>query len=265
MQLPSILLPLSLLIGICFPNYLLAQNPSKTIKKETCWVYPIHNNAASATGYPSSITVYDKAGKKEKITTYNKAGNLLYEFYFDYNKDTQEMYWVDNQGKKRKSQTEIYSKTGAVLKTIRYDNEENQLDAYVFDYNNNQKTKEIYYNKDNSIVYSIDYYHNSIQKGIREAYIDHLANKQFSGATTLNDLALPIKYSQYSSSGRLEKSIDYQRDAQGRIISKKTNLENKQLEINEVYEYLEDSTKSFIYLGPDKNLVEYTVFTFEYY
>lgn len=248
---------------LCF-NSTLAQNASKILKTETAWNYPIQNNQPTEQGQKMMTISYSTTGQKTKSIGYTANGQIAYQYFFDYKNSQQETYWL-YQEQKVKSQTEIDDLNGNLVQRIRYTTDGNQLDQTTWTWENGLKIKEVYYNSENSKVYTIDYIYNLNLKIIREIYTDHLQQEQLMAAIDLNAQAQAVSYMQYKSSGSLNKTIQYQRDAQGRLISKTTYNSNNELETKEVYQHETAAMKYSVYVGTAEQLVSHIVYQYEYY
>lgn len=260
--------PITVLAGIyffCQTNTVLAQSETEILKTETCWSYAIENNVPTTTGSVSKQVEYDDQGKKTKIITYKEDGAIAYEYFFDYTANARETYWKLSDGTKVKSETEVYNDDGQLLERIRYNTDGKLQDKIKVSYKNAQKTKEVYFNKSNEIIFAIDYSYNKEQKTIRELYTDYIDDQNTIGAIDLDANALPKAYTEYKTSGPLVRSIVYQRDEDGRVLTKETYAADNTLQLKEVYEYTENAKHYSVYINEGTELVEHLVYKYNYY
>lgn len=260
--------PMTILTGIfflCQSNVGFAQSETEILKTETCWAYTIENNVPATSGSVLSQIEYNDQGKKTKVTTYKEDGSIAYEYFFEYTADTRETYWELSDGTKVKSETEIYNKDSQLLERVRYSTDGELQDKIKVAYKKGQKSKEIYFDKSNEIIFAIDYSYNKEQKTIRELYTDYVDDENTIGAIDLDVNALPKAYTEYETSGPLVRSIVYERDEDGRILVKETYAADNALQLKEVYEYMENATHYSLYINEGTELAEHLVYKYNYY
>lgn len=267
-----LLLPYQFLVGtlvLTQSNFLLAQennpSPTQTVRIETCWNYPIENNAPSKEGYISIQTQYNADGKKSQMTTYKTDGTIAYEYFFEYQDQMRECYWKMLDGTKIKSEIEHYNDNGQILTRIRYATDGSILDKQTFEYEKRQKTKETYYNDKEEAIYGIAYSYNSEKNTIREVYTNYINDEQTIGAIELGMNALPSSYVEYRMSGPVVRKVIYERDQMGKVLLKRTYASDNELDTKEICKYSSNTTQCSVYIEEGKQLVEHIVYTYDYY
>ncbi len=260
--------PITAVVSILFciySNITLAQSETEVLKTETCWAYTVENNVPATSGSVLRKTEYDDQGKKTKTTTYKEDGSIAYEYFFEYTLNGRETYWKLSDGTKVKSETEIYNDDGYLLERIQYSTDGKLKDKLKIAYEKGQKSREIYFNALNEIIFAIDYTYNKAQNSIRESYTDYIDDENTIGAIDLDANALPKAYTEYKTSGPLVRSIIYERDEDGRILTKETYNPDNELQLKEVYEYTENATLYSVYINKGKQLAEHVVYKYDYY
>lgn len=256
---------LTTVLLFCQPNLVIAQSDTEIIKTETCWSYTIENNVPATSGFITRKIEYDDQGKQTKITTYNENGSIAYEYYFDYTANMRETYWKLSDGTRVNSETELYDDDGKLLERARYDTDGKLKDKLKIAYEKDQKSKEVYFNKLDEIIFAIDYSYNKEQKTIRELYRDYVDDENTIGAIDLDANALPKAYTEYKTSGPLVRSILYQRDESGRVLVKEIYAADNTLQLKEVFEYTKNAKHYSVYVNNGAELVEHVIYKYDYY
>jgi hypothetical protein len=260
--------PITVLAGICFvfqSNVICAQSKTEVLKTETCWSYTIENNLPATSGSISMKIEYDDQGKKTKETNYKKDGSITSEYFFDYSENARETYWKLSDGTKVKSKTERYNDDGQLLECLQYSTEGKLHDKIKMTYLSGEKTKEVYFNESNEIIYTVDYIHNKEKKTIRELYTTPKGDERKDGAVSLDSSGLPESYKKYAATGPLIQEVKYTRDEDGRVLVKETYAADKSLESKEVFEYTENAKHYSIYAEEGTKLYEHVIYKYNYY
>ena len=72
----------------------------KTVRTETCWIYPIVNGIAAKEAYRSASIQYNRQGRKSKMTLYNEHGQTTKEYLYAYLPGQCETYQLLSDGSK---------------------------------------------------------------------------------------------------------------------------------------------------------------------
>ncbi|MGH1334875.1 MAG: hypothetical protein ACRBFS_02030 [Aureispira sp.] len=239
----------------------------KTVRTETCWIYPIINGIAAKQAYRSASIHYNRQGRKSKMTLYNKRGQTTKEYLYAYLPGQCETYQLLSDGSKFITAKEEYGQENKVTSHIRYKTDGGIDDKKLIEYNQaGKKIKEEYFvsnGNDLEQVYVINYAH--YNTGIRESYTNYTDQTRHAGATQLDDNQLPTTYSQYASSGELIRKIHYDRTPQGRLTSIKFLEPDESIQVREDYEYNGSNMHCLVYDKDGKQLVEHVMYQYDYY
>lgn len=239
----------------------------KTVRTETCWIYPIMNGIAAKKAYRSAIIQYNRQGRKSKMTLYSESGQITKEYLYAYQPGQCETYQLLTDGSKLITAKEEYGQHNQVVSHIRYKTDGSIEDKKLFSYNTaGKKIKEEYFvSKDNALaqVYAINYAH--YNRGIRESYTNYMDKTNHSGAFQLDDYQRPMIYDQYASSGEPLRSIHYERTPQGRLTSVKFLESDGSVQAREDYEYNGSNMHCLVYDRDGKELVEHVMYQYDYY
>ncbi|MCP4443015.1 MAG: hypothetical protein GY810_29265 [Aureispira sp.] len=238
------------------------------VKVETRWDYKIVDQTPAEQGNKSTEIHYNEEGKKDKWLAYTLNGQLKYQYGYTHSEGEIKRFWKTADGQLITDYTEEHDEFGNVTKLIRYKPTGDQLDIIMYEYDmQGRKSDELYYDDQNQKVYEIIYRYNDFQHTMTETHVDHLNNEEYLSAIELNEANLPVTLTRYNKSGPLVNKTTFKRDEQGRLIEKMTYKNGKTLDIKETYEYSESGDKKTcsIYVSGGKELVEYVVYTYEYY
>lgn len=239
----------------------------KTVRTETCWIYPIINGIAAQKAYRSATIQYNRQGHKSKMIFYDESGQKTKEYLYNYLPGECETYQVLADGSKLITAKEEYGQENQVLSHTRYKTDGSIEDKKLFAYDQEgRKVKEQYYvSKENDLaqVYAITYAHSN--NGIRETYTNYMDQTNHVGAFQLDDYQRPVIYYQYASSGERLRSIHYERTPQGRLTSVKFLESDGSVQAREDYEYNGSSMHCLVYDRDGKELVEHVMYQYDYY
>lgn len=239
----------------------------KTVRTETCWIYPIIDGIAAKDAYCSARIQYNRSGRKSKMTLYNERGQRTKEYLYAYVPGQCETYQLLSDGSKLIIAKEEFGQEDQVISHIRYKTDGEIEDKKLMEYSQEgKKIKEEYFvAKGNELqpVYTITYaYYTS---GIRESYTNYTYQTRHAGATQLDDNQLPMVYSQYASSGELMRTIRYDRTPQGKLTSVKFIEADESVQTREDYEYNGSNMHCLVYDKDGKDLVEHVMYQYDYY
>lgn len=239
----------------------------KTVRTETCWIYPIINGSVAKDAYCSARIQYNRDGRKSKMTLYNEHGQTTKEYLYAYTFGQCETYQLLSDGSKLIVAKEVYNEDNKIISHIRYRTDGSVEDKKVIGYNQGgKKIKEEYFvAKDSGLqqIYMINYAHHA--SSIRESYTNYRDQTHHAGATQLDDNQLPTIYKQYASSGELIRIIRYDRTPQGKLISVKFLESDESIQAREDYEYNGSNMHCLVYAKDGKELVEHVMYQYDYY
>lgn len=259
------------ILSILFATNAWTQPPpmhnDKAVRTETCWIYPIVEGVAAPKAYRSAVINYNRKGRKSKMRLYNEQGQMTKEYLYDYSPGQCETYQLLSDDSKMILAKEEYGAEDQVISYIRYKTDGSIEDKKLIKYNQNgKKVREEYFvAKEDGLerIYAISYAHYTT--GIRESYTNYSDQTNHSGATLLDDNQLPTVYSLYASSGELIRSIHYEHNPQGRLLSVKFLESDESVRVREDYEYNGANMHCLVYNKDGQELVEHVMYQYDYY